>query len=385
MKILIRYFFEFVTFVLILLLIPLLYLLSKFRNRVRSLWSGSPIINMTVNVKAERLLGVDAITLVYDTYFITEAFDYNLKKICNMPVIRCFVPYFVFIWSCLFFDRFHFYFDRGLLPPRKSFEFNPFELSIYRFLNKQVFIWTYGADVRSKIVTEKLGEFNCCLECTDEGKACICDDARRIKNIVRVTRRVSGTFAMGDMKEYTIKSINDTFFWPVELEKYEPYFPDFEPAKTLKVVHAPNHRQYKGTKYIIEAVNQLKSEGFDIELLLVEGVPHDKAVEIYRSADIIFDQCIIGFHGYFAIEGMAMGKPVLCYIRKPDYLLYPEECPIINVRADSIKEVLRNLLLNPEILKLLGQKGRKYIEKYYTVSAFSERLKKSYLDGGFMK
>jgi glycosyltransferase involved in cell wall biosynthesis len=140
---------------------------------------------------------------------------------------------------------------------------------------------------------------------------------------------------------------------------------------------------FKGTHFLIEAVDSLKAEGIPIELILVEKIPNDRALEIYRSADIIFDQCLIGFHGYFALEGMAMGKPVMCFIRKPEeYLLHPEECPIINTHIKTLKADIRKLVEDREQLREIGIKSRQYIEKYFTLEAFAGRLKKAYQDLG---
>jgi len=196
---------------------------------------------------------------------------------------------------------------------------------------------------------------------------------------------------MGDMIEYTPGSRNDLFFWPVDLNgenahKYEPAYPKEDGEKPLRIVHASNHRTFKGTHFLIEAVENLKAEGVSIKLILVEKVPNEEALDIYRSADIVFDQCLIGFHGYFALEGMAMGKPVMCFIRKHQrYLLHPEECPIINTHVNTLKEDIRYFVDNRKELTDIGIKSRQYIEKYFTLETFAERLKKAYKELGVLK
>jgi len=44
---------------------------------------------------------------------------------------------------------------------------------------------------------------------------------------------------------------------------------------------------------------------------LVHGVPHEEAVERFKRADIVVDQMHYLWHGVFAIESMAYGKPVV--------------------------------------------------------------------------
>lgn len=343
---------------------------------------------MAANARAERLLGVEADSLVYHTYFITDQFTYNLSFWMRLPVWRSFFSFMVFIWACLKYQRFHFYFDRGLLPPQGPFRFNRDELEVLSRLGKEIFFWTYGADVRTKGKTKALGKYHCCLECEAPGISCVCDDAAGERNVAEISRLATGVFAMGDMQEYTPGSRNDLFFWPLDLDaenrrKYAPHYPDINSERPVRVVHAPNHRFFKGTRFLIEAVERLRSGGRPVELVLVERVPNDQALMIYQSADVVFDQCLIGFHGFFALEAMAMGKPVMCYIRKPEvYLLHHDECPIVNVRADQVEDALRNLVENRALLFDLGIKGRKYIEKYFTLQSFANRLQRAYRELG---
>jgi len=211
------------------------------------------------------------------------------------------------------------------------------------------------------------------------------DSLRGFLDLNKLSKLSASIFSgIGDMFHYTPGSINTTYYWPIDIHfdngnKYRPVYPDPEGNKPLRIVHASNHRIFKGTDYLIKAVNELKNEKIDIELVLVEKVPNDNALNIYRSADIIFDQCLMGNYGYFALEGMALGKPVMCYIRKPEeYLLHPEECPLIHTHVNTLKEDIRNLAKNREQLKEIGIRGRQYIEKYFTLESFASRLGKIY-------
>lgn len=359
-------------------------LAPRRRSVRRSLWAGTPIISAATNARAERQLGVDARTLVYGTYFVTSDFDHDLSPWMKWPVVRSIVPYVVLLWAAFRFDRFHFFCDRGLLPSPDGRSIHRGELRLLRRIGREVWCWTYGADVRTREKTLSLGEPNACSECTDPGLHCVCDDTRGAANVREIVRHANGLLAMGDMQEYTPGSRNDLFFWPVDVHgpraaRYEPRFP--EPATTapLRVVHAPNHRHFKGTRYLVDAVERLRSEGIDVDLVLVEGLPNDEALAVYRSADVVFDQCLIGFHGYFALEAMAMGKPVLCYIRDPErYLIDPENCPIVNVRPETIAETLRSLANDRPRLQRLGRRGRDYVETNYSLAAFAERLRRLY-------
>lgn len=364
-------------------LAPLRHLTRRRDGRIRSLWAGTPIINLAINAHAEGTLVARSDSLVYETYFVTRAFTYDLSRWNRIRFVRAVLPYAVLLWAICRYDRFHFYCDRGLLPPDGRFGFNRRELPLLRRLGKQVFVWTYGADVRTTERTRALGEYHCCLECPAPGRACVCDDARGRANVEFLVRNANAVFAMGDMTEYVPGGRNDVWFWPVDLaadggSRYAPAYPDPGSDRPLRVVHAPNHRAFKGTRFLEAAVAELQRDGVRVELVLVEGVPNVEALAIYRTADVVFDQCLIGFHGYFVQEAMALGKPVLCYVRRRDYLLAPDECPIVSATPPEIAPRLRELAADRRRLFELGRRGRRYVERYHTLEAFAERLRGAY-------
>ena len=94
----------------------------------------------------------------------------------------------------------------------------------------------------------------------------------------------------------------------LDLREFTPVPPSDSPRPL--VVHAPSSREKKGTRYVIEACEQLP-----VELDIVEGVPHEEARARYARADIVVDQLNAGWHGVFALESMALGKPVVTYLK----------------------------------------------------------------------
>lgn len=370
-----------------LALYPLRVLRKLLSRRVFSLWTGTPILTLPIKARAERLLGVDARTLVFTTYYITDEFDYNLTRLSKIPVIGRLLPLPVFLWACVMMDRMHSFCDRGILPPSSLFTYDFRELHIYRLLGIEVFLWSYGADVRNQATARAMGDPNPCTDCATPGKFCICDPQKAAENMRKLSSLSRAIFAgMGEMFGYTPGSMDHAFYWPLDLEsergsRYQPASPQPDANRPLRIVHASNHRMFKGTRFLIEAVDQLKAEGEQVELVLVEGIPNAQALELYKSADIIFDQCLMGNYGYFALEAMALGKPVMCFIRHPEqYLLSPEECPIIRIHVSTLKEDIRSLLRQREELSEIGKRGRHYVQTHFSVQAFSTRLRSAYAD-----
>lgn len=351
-----------------------------------SIWTGTPILTLSRKAAAERLLGVRALSVVRQSYYITSDFDVDLARTARGNLFLGFaLSYAMFLWLCVVAKRVHTFADGGLLPVRRRWLFSRVELWAYRLLGIEHFVWVYGADVRTREKTLALGTPNCCTDCTQINVACVCDTTLAARNMRRLSGSAAATFSMGDMVEYTPGSNNRLFFWPLDLgaengARYHPAAPNTDTRQPLRVAHAPNHRMFKGTRHLEQAVARLQEAGVLIELVLVEKVPNTRALEIYRSADLVFDQCMIGFHGYFALEAMALGKPVMCFIRRPDtYLLAPEECPIINVSVATLEQELRFYAAEGRSkLPALGAQGRRYIERHYTEEAFSHRLQTAY-------
>ena len=109
------------------------------------------------------------------------------------------------------------------------------------------------------------------------------------------------------------------------------------------VVHAPSSRRRKGTDHVVEACEDL-----DVELRIVEGLRHDEALARYRDADIVVDQLNAGWYGLFAIECMAMGKPVVTFLhdeaarRTED--AYGLPVPIVNASSETLRDRLEELV-----------------------------------------
>jgi hypothetical protein len=369
------------TVVLALMLVivaPVAVVVGLMRRRgrpVRSLWVTHPIPTVPAKAKAERMLGAQVETWAFETGRLEHRFDRVLLDSRQRAIVGGLTPFMAFVRACGSFDRLHFFCDRGLLPLFHPRMFNPLELMIYRLLGKEVFFWAYGADVRTQESTRALGEPNACSQCPSPGRFCICSDKGGLVNQRRIAATAAAVFAIGDMKRYTPGSVTDLFYWPIDLDdsRYEPVYPSSGGEIALRVAHAPNHRHFKGTNYLVEAVEALRSGGLAIELDLIEDLTNDEALARYRSADVIFDQCLIGFHGYFALEAMALGKPVLCFIRDRADLLAPDECPIINIAPGTIAGALESLAGDRERVESLGRAGRGYIERYYSVGAFAGR------------
>jgi glycosyltransferase involved in cell wall biosynthesis len=110
----------------------------------------------------------------------------------------------------------------------------------------------------------------------------------------------------------------------------------------------------------------------------VHGVPHDEAVERFKRADIVVDQLHYLWHGVFAIESMAYGKPVVTHL-DPAAVRQTEEgfglkVPIVPATKDDLVEKLRPLVESFELRKRLGEEGRAYVERVHDLDKVADRF-----------
>jgi hypothetical protein len=135
----------------------------------------------------------------------------------------------------------------------------------------------------------------------------------------------------------------------------------------------PVDQFYKGSKFVLAALEELRAEGVEFELKLLERVPFTEAVEWYKRADIIVDQLLIGWYGVLAMECMAMGKPVAVYMR-PDLADTPGEIPVWNVNLDNLKDRLRLLIQDFDLRLDLASRSRDYVRRVHDFDAVIPKL-----------
>jgi glycosyltransferase involved in cell wall biosynthesis len=159
----------------------------------------------------------------------------------------------------------------------------------------------------------------------------------------------------------------------LDLGQYTPsQSPPRERARPI-VLHAPSSRQRKGTEHVIDACSKL-----DVELDIIEALPHAEARRRYERADIVVDQLNAGWYGIFALETMALGKPVLSYLR-PEAVRETEhamgvEVPVVPVTKETLREQIAELAASPEERRRIGAASRAYVEQVHDADKGADRL-----------
>jgi glycosyltransferase involved in cell wall biosynthesis len=285
------------------------------------------------NVEALRRKGVDARLVVFNRYRLHPEADWDLERHGNFARQQ------LTQWRALAkllpqTDIFHFYFGLTLVPKALQFP-------ILRAARKKSVYHFLGSDIRGK-------------------------PPEQLAYAQQADARIVGSFD-------ALSWVPDAEMIPPGLD-LRPFTP--EPPSDREravVVHAPSNRKRKGTAHVIAACEQL-----GVELDIVEGVHHVEARERYRRADVVVDQLNAGWHGVFALEAMALGKPVVTYL-KPNVVeqaerAYGTKVPIVSATRDTLVEALRPLVESPARRREVGAASRAYVERVHDIDRIADRL-----------
>ena len=323
------------------------------------------------SVQGLRFIGEDAETVIY----YKHPFAYKYDKCLNINKShRFFFPFYAlkllgfYIGALFKYDTFHFHFGHSIL--------NNMELWSYRLFGKKYFFEFHGSDLRDqKKACEVMGmPF-------DEKEATSPKQHRRNK---KICNSADGIVIHDDeLIPYLPPVKNALYVVPlrVDIQQFEPCYPKDDNSH-IRIVHAPSKRVGKGTKFVLDAFEELKKKYDNIELVLVEGKTQQEAFEVYKTADIVVDQLYVGTYGVFAIESMALGKPVITYISEEMKERLPETLPIVSGGTKTIKDALELLINDPKLRNSKGKEGREYVENYHDYRVIAHVLKDIYDGNG---
>lgn len=163
---------------------------------------------------------------------------------------------------------------------------------------------------------------------------------------------------------------------PVMLDDYEAMCPDPN-RRVPAVIHCPSHRGNKATWAVLRAVEQLRAQ-CQFEFSLIEGLPRSESLAVVRESDIVLDQFILGDLGNLTMEAMALGKPVLCFVKPYAMQRLAGQFPVVNATPDSLPEALKGLLQDGMRRHEIGKAGRAYVEAHCDAKKVAAQLVRIY-------
>lgn len=133
------------------------------------------------------------------------------------------------------------------------------------------------------------------------------------------------------------------------------------------VAHAPSNVQ-KGSHLIDPVLQRLHDEGV-VEYRRIQGVPFAEMPGIYQAADLVVEQFGAADYGTAACEAMAAGRVVVSRVHEDVRRHVRErtglELPIVEADPDTLEQVIRRLVADPERCRQVGAQGAEFAERVH--------------------
>lgn len=314
------------------------------------------------------------------------SYDYVCAVDKHSKVYVYLYTFFFFLYSLFRFDVFHFFSGETLLTRK----LRRFEFKMYKLFGKRIVMHFVGSDIRSP-------EY---LFWKDKNLMEFLNGNRGFPLILPWQDDL-----IKDTMDFADKILVSTpdLLAIIPTAKYYPVLIDFDKFvresgglsisrhgdtndKKYTILHSPSNARVKGTKFIHDALEEMKEEfGEEVETITpgirilnskkLYSVSRYELFELLKKSDVLIDQLVIGWYGLQSMEALLSGELVLCYLESGlEQYLYPG-CPVINVNAITLKETLT---------KLINEKKRytateidaniAWVKKYHTIENNHEPL-----------
>lgn len=359
--------------------LPILFIFSAIarlkqpgRNKPRLVWGSTAIMNNSYWSRAMVAAGFKSETYT-DNFFSTINKRQDWDRILNEEFPHVWwpiKPYFAFLVSLFRYDVFFlsfngFFIGNTILRSCQAF--------LLKLAGKKIIVMPYGSDSYVYRNIRSVGTLHGLMmsypAASKQQQQIFRDVQYWVKHAHAVLPGFMGADGFGRWDALVPSQLM------IDLQSWEASKRD-SPSKgdneDVVIVHAPNHRGFKGTEFITQAVDQLRKEGLKVKLVLLEKIQNDEVRRILREeADILVEQIIFTGHGMNGLEGMASGLPTISNLEDENYLMpmrrwsYFGECPLVSATPENLVDVLGKLVTRPELRKQLGRAGREYVKKYH--------------------
>jgi glycosyltransferase involved in cell wall biosynthesis len=256
------------------------------------------------------------------------------------------------------------------------------DLKLLARAGKAVFVTFQGDDARQGDVAAR-SPINVASE-VPQGYYSPMSDSIKRRRIARFDRYAHGIYGLNpDLLHVLPERARFVPYAHVDTRTWQPSRPAGRNERPL-VLHAPTHREVKGTRFVVDAVERLRAEGLSFDFELVEGLTQAEASKLYARADVVVDQLLAGWYGGLAIEAMALERPVVAYLRAEDLERFvpPEmraEIPVIEAAPGTVYDVLKDLLTRRrDELSEIGRRGREYVRRWHDPLRIAKELVADY-------
>lgn len=255
------------------------------------------------------------------------------------------------------------------------------ELPLLKRMGRRIVVHYRGCEIRDRRRNIALHpDLNICENCDYNATICRHRHNRlRRKN----SRQYGDAFLVTtpDLLDFAPDAIHIPFFSPPDVEVAErPLHKESrkDASRPLRIVHVTNHPGIEGTADIQSAIDRLIERGHDIEFVFLKGVPHERVLAEYRTADLAIGKMKMGYYANAQIESLVIGVPTITWVRPEFRTPELERSGLILTHLDRLEETLEHYLTHPEQLAAKARIARKSILSLHDNRRLAERYRQLY-------
>ena len=300
------------------------------------------------------------------------------------------------------YDVFHFHSGRTLLPLWADSRWSPIseslrprlrflrkgdflDLTLLRRLGKKMVFSFWGCDIRKPTALARNKEYMC-HHCLPSERQCESPFRRHLYRALR--HYGDAVFLSGDLvKSYTpyhwLPNAIDLDLWhPERVTERIPE--EYRVRKNGKILllhafaNSDRRGDHKGTGQIEAAIERMIRGGLPIQYLTLDRIPIDNVKYLQAQADIVIDQFRLGCYGSFALESMALARPVVGWIEPELFRDQGEIPPIVSTDLKGVESTLSELVADRKRRQDLGELSRRYVENIHDYRSIGRKLKNTY-------
>ena len=180
----------------------------------------------------------------------------------------------------------------------------------------------------------------------------------------------------------------------VPVDRYAALVPKQRERKTFRIAHSATKEEYKGTRDLLDVVDELRKAGLPIEVQLIgykrgrkgqlepDHRTHAEALRLKARCDITLDSLHwLGLQGS-GIEAAAMGQPALAGDESVAdlYREHLGEVPYTHIpgvnaaeRKKALRSIIERLATDPEFYQTEAARAHEYVLRYHDYAAVAAR------------
>lgn len=165
--------------------------------------------------------------------------------------------------------------------------------------------------------------------------------------------------------------------WRLDVDRFVPKFS--EKTSEPLIVHMTTAPHCKGTFHVEAILDSLRGK-VNFRYERIEGKTREQALSLLREADIYLDQFVLAEGlGVAALEAMALGKPVVSYVKPSlEYCWPPHVVNFVNAPFEQLAEKVQWLIEDHESRRSLGMAGRDYVERFHDGKIVAKMIAEGY-------